>query len=197
MELSQMVVQGMWDKASVLLQIPHMTEEVVKRCNSFSPPVNTIFDIFELEDGDRNSVLGFTPDQLSNVAVFCNSYPNIEVTFDGSLTAEKGATVTMSVLLQRDGDDDDDDDDDAVPVVVCPRYPVEKVESYWLVMGDPSTNTLFCIKRVSFGKRSKAKLQFIAPEDPGNYSLTLYLMADCYLGCDQEFDVKLVVTDEE
>jgi pre-mRNA-splicing helicase BRR2 len=195
MELSQMVVQGMWDKASVLLQIPHMTDEVVKRCNSFSPPVNTIFDIFELEDADRNDLLGFSPDQLSNVPVFCNSYPNVEVTFDATLSAEKGSTVAMTVSLQRDGDDDDDDD--AIPVVVCPRFPVEKVESYWLVMGDPSTNTLFCIKRVSFGKKSRAKLQFIAPEDPGSYSLTLYLMSDSYLGCDHEFDVKLKVTEEE
>jgi pre-mRNA-splicing helicase BRR2 len=192
MELSQMIVQGMWDKASVLLQIPHMTEEIVQRCNSHSPPVNTIFDIFEIEDEDRNHILGFTQEQLSNVAVFCNSYPNIEVTFDGNVQAEKGSTVAVTVLLQRDGDDEEED---TIPAVVCPRYPAEKLESYWLVIGDSSSNSLYCIKRVSFGKRNKAKLQFIAPDDPGKYNLTLYLMSDSYLGCDQEFDVQLEVSD--
>ena len=196
MELSQMIVQGIWDKASVLLQIPHMTEEIVQRCNGHSPPVNTVFDIFEIEDDDRNRILGFTPEQLSNVAVFCNSYPNIEVTFNANMQAEKGSTVAVTVLLQRDGDDDDDDDD-AIPAVICPRFPAEKVESYWLVIGDSSSNSLYCIKRVSFGKRSKAKLQFVAPDDAGKYNLTLYLMSDSYLGCDQEFDVQLEVLEEQ
>lgn len=192
MELSQMIVQGMWDKASVLLQIPHMTEEIVQRCHNNSPPVNTIFDIFEIEDDERNNLLGFSQDQLSNVAVFCNSYPNIEVTFDGKLEAEQGSTVAVTVLLQRDGDDEDEDD--SIPAVVCPRYPAEKQESYWLVIGDSSTNSLYCIKRVSFGKRNKAKLQFVAPDEPGSYNLTLFLMSDSYLGCDQEFPLVVDVT---
>jgi pre-mRNA-splicing helicase BRR2 len=39
----------------------------------------------------------------------------------------------------------------------------------------------------------QAKLEFAAPEDPGDYSLTLYLMSDSYLGCDQEYDISLTV----
>lgn len=36
-------------------------------------------------------------------------------------------------------------------------------------------------------------MEFAAPEDPGDYSLTLYLMSDSYLGCDQEYDISLTV----
>ena len=32
MELSQMVTQAMWNKESVLKQIPHFSTEVIKRC---------------------------------------------------------------------------------------------------------------------------------------------------------------------
>jgi pre-mRNA-splicing helicase BRR2 len=39
----------------------------------------------------------------------------------------------------------------------------------------------------------QVKLEFSAPEDPGDYSLTLYLMSDSYLGCDQEYEVAMVV----
>ena len=40
------------------------------------------------------------------------------------------------------------------------------------------------------------KLEFAAPEDPGDYKLTLYLMSDSYLGCDQEYELRVTVTDE-
>ena len=40
------------------------------------------------------------------------------------------------------------------------------------------------------------KLEFSAPEDPGDYLLTLFLMSDSYLGCDQEYEIKLTVVPE-
>lgn len=36
-------------------------------------------------------------------------------------------------------------------------------------------------------------MEFNAPEDPGDYTLTLYLMSDSYLGCDQEYELPLTV----
>ena len=36
-------------------------------------------------------------------------------------------------------------------------------------------------------------MNFSAPKDAGDYSLTLYLMCDSYLGCDQEYAVPLTV----
>lgn len=36
-------------------------------------------------------------------------------------------------------------------------------------------------------------MEFNAPEDPGDYTLTLYLMSDSYLGCDQEYELSLTV----
>jgi len=86
MELSQMVVQGMWDKDPVLLQLPHFTSEVLERLAIFAKkkrqePVITVFDLLEMEDDDRESCLQMTQAQLSDVADFCNNYPNIEVNF--------------------------------------------------------------------------------------------------------------------
>jgi len=39
------------------------------------------------------------------------------------------------------------------------------------------------------------KLEFAAPEDPGDYTLTLYLMCDSYFGTDQEYKLSLTVLD--
>jgi len=36
----------------------------------------------EMEDGDRNNLLGLNDSQMADVAPFCNNYPNIELSFD-------------------------------------------------------------------------------------------------------------------
>lgn len=41
-----------------------------------------MFDILEMEDEDRNSLLKLTDPQMADVARFCNRYPNIELTYD-------------------------------------------------------------------------------------------------------------------
>jgi len=76
--------------------------------------------------------------------------------------------------------------------VFAPHYPKDKEEGWWLVVGDPKTNALLCIKRISLVLKAKVKLDFVAPE-AGEYNYTLYLMSDSYLGCDQEYELPLSV----
>ncbi len=49
MEMAQMVTQGMWERDSVLTQIPHVTAETAARAKARNPPVETIFDLIDLE----------------------------------------------------------------------------------------------------------------------------------------------------
>lgn len=65
-----------------------------------------------------------------------------------------GESVQVRISLKRVGDEDEDDsvDEGEVGRVVCPRYPSEKVEGWWVVIGDANTNTLLSIKRVNVGK---------------------------------------------
>jgi pre-mRNA-splicing helicase BRR2 len=41
------------------------------------------------------------------------------------------------------------------------------------------------------------KLEFAAPDVPGDYSFVLYAMCDSYLGCDQEHEFTLTVLPED
>jgi pre-mRNA-splicing helicase BRR2 len=41
--------------------------------------VDSIFDLTELSEEDRNSMLQLNPAQMSDVAIFCNQYPSIDV----------------------------------------------------------------------------------------------------------------------
>merc|ERR1712127_301190 len=77
--------------------------------------------------------------------------------------------------------------------VSAPLYPGEKKENWWVVVGDTKTNTLMSIKRIALSHKQTVKLEFIAPEDAGEYELTLYCMSDSYLGCDQEYHIPINV----
>ena len=41
------------------------------------------------------------------------------------------------------------------------------------------------------------KLDFIAPDDPGDYTFRLYLLSDSYLGCDQEYEINVSVVPDD
>lgn len=54
------------------------------------------------------------------------------------------------------------------------------------MIGDPKTNSLISIKRLTLQQKAKIKLDFAAPAS-GDHTYTLYFMSDCYTGCDQEY----------
>ena len=56
-----------------------------------------------------------------------------------------------------------------------------------MAIGDKKSNSLISIKRVNFVHKSKIRLDFATPDKAGHYEYTLYLVSDCYMGCDQEY----------
>jgi len=199
MELSQMVVQGLWNKDHILMQIPHFTKGIIARCEAHDgdEPIEAVFDILTLDDEVRNDLLRLPDEKMADVAVFCNNYPNIDVTFNVQDADDVVASdpVQVVVKLEREIDEDDMEEDEInqLGVVSAPLYPKDKREGWWVVIGDTKTNSLFSLKRVSLHKTQKVTLEFMAPDEPGDYNLTLFCMSDSYLGCDQEYSVPLNV----
>ncbi|CAE5958112.1 unnamed protein product [Arabidopsis arenosa] len=164
MEVSQMVTQGMWERDSMLLQLPHFTKDLAKRCQE-NPGKNseTVFDLVEMEDEERQELL-----KIEEV--------------------NPGKEVTLQVMLERDMEGRTE-----VGPVDSLRYPKTKEEGWRLVVGDTKTNQLLAIKRVSLQRKAKVKLDFTVPSEPGEKSYTLYFMCDSYLGCDQEYSFSVDV----
>jgi len=200
MELSQMIVQGMWSTESTLLQIPHMTKDLAKKCSKAG--IKNIFDLLDMEDDDRTNLLSMTAGQMDDVATMCNTYPNIELKYEVEDPDEisAGGRVVVQVSLERDPDDDEEDEDDGgfvMEPVYSKLYPKQKSEAWWLVVGDVKKNKLISIKRVTMRKKvHNVRLDFIAPAE-GEYDYKLYLMCDSYLGCDQEYGLKIKVAEGE
>lgn len=72
----------------------------------------------ELEDEDRNKVLhGLSATQMSDVARFCNRYPNIELTYeiDNKDKVKTGSSVNVMVQLERE--------DEVTGPVIAPFFP--------------------------------------------------------------------------
>ncbi|CAO2814579.1 unnamed protein product [Amaranthus hypochondriacus] len=191
MEVSQMVTQGMWERDSMLLQLPHFTKELAKQCQENpGKPIETVFDLVEMEDDERRELLQMSDSQLLDIARFCNRFPNIDMTYEvvDSDNIGAGEDITLVVSLERDLEGRSE-----VGPVDALRYPKSKEEGWWLVVGDTKTNQLLAIKRVTLQRKSKVKLDFVAPSDVGKKTYTLYFMCDSYLGCDQEYNFALDV----
>lgn len=188
MELAQMATQAMWSKDSYLKQLPHFTADMIKRCSEKN--VETVFDIMELEDEDRSRLLQLSDAEMADVARFCNRYPNIELSYEvvDKNSLHSGSPVNVNVNLERE--------DDVTGPVIAPFFPQKREEGWWVVIGDPKTNSLLSIKRLTLQQKAKVKLDFVAPS-PGHHSYTLYFMSDAYLGCDQEYKFSIDVGDYE
>jgi pre-mRNA-splicing helicase BRR2 len=185
MEVSQMTVQGLWDSTSNLMQLPHFTKELCDKCAE--KEVETIFDLMDMEDADRNALLQLSDAKMAQVAAVCNKYPNVALEYEIADKDEIGAgdQVEMTVKIERENEGD------VGGPVHAPNYPKDKEEGWWLVVGDPSTNTLASIKRVNLQRKATVKLVFSAPETVGQANYTLFFMCDSWAGCDQEYEFEL------
>ena len=194
MEMSQMVVQAMWDRDSPLLQVPHFTPETVKTVNGFG--IRDVYEFMDKMDPNENpdygtliKRLGLESKQLIDAANFTNNkYPSVELDFkvldEENITA--GAPAHLQVKIERQLDDEDQEvRNDPDTTVHAPFYPGRKMENWYLVVAEESTKSLLAIKRVTIGRVLETKLEYVVPT-PGKHDLTLYLMSDSYFGVDQD-----------
>ncbi len=200
MEMSQMVVQAMWDRDSPLKQIPYFAPEVIKVANDSG--ANDIFEFIELIDPSENKDyekmvkrLGLDNKQLAQAAAFTNNkYPNIEIDFsvEDPESIATNSPAHLKISITRDVDEDVEGEPDTT--VHAPFYPTKKMENWWLVVGDEESKNLLAIKRVTVGRKLETKLEFV-PTKVGEQELRLYFMCDSYVGVDQDPSFKITAAE--
>lgn len=80
----------------------------------------------------------------------------------------------------------------------APKFPKPQYESWWIVLGDPETDELLALKRLSMRNgpnetltsKASTSISFDTPERLGKHRYTLYLMCDGYIGLDQQVDIE-------
>ena len=73
MEVSRMLTQRMWQRDSMLLQLPHFTKELARKCKENpGKSIETIFDLLEMEDIKRRELLSMSDSQLLEIVGYCS-----------------------------------------------------------------------------------------------------------------------------
>ncbi|XP_014363563.2 translocation protein SEC63 homolog [Papilio machaon] len=109
MKLSPMIVQGLWEYKSPLLQLPYITEDHLKYFTNRKKHIKSLLQLAQLSGEDRRQVLRFLNDkQYEDVMKVLGNMPyihfqvNTEVIDDeNSTVVTAGAIVTVTVSLRR------------------------------------------------------------------------------------------------
>uniref|UniRef100_A0A6Q2WRT9 J domain-containing protein n=1 Tax=Esox lucius TaxID=8010 RepID=A0A6Q2WRT9_ESOLU len=109
MKLTQMVVQGLQESKSPLLQLPHFEEEHLRYCISKKYKVRSLQDLVSLKDSDRRSMLRFLGEEkYDEVMAVLGSFPHITMETklqvlddEDSNNITAGSIVTVTVTLTR------------------------------------------------------------------------------------------------
>lgn len=187
MDLSQMIVQAVWDTDNPLKQVPFFDDDILKRCAKLN--VETVYDIMSLEDEERDQTLNLGPKEMNKVAEFVNSYPNIDVLYELDLSEPVVVNEDKLITINIKRDEEMDD-----LSVVAPFYPGKKSESWWVAIGESSTRQLYAIKKTTISKEEQSlNISFSIPE-PGHHDLSIWCICDSYVDADKEISFEVDVS---
>ena len=89
MKLSPMIVQGLWDKKSPLLQLPYITDDHLKYFVNRKKPIKSLLQLAQLSGDERRQVMRFLNDkQYDDVMKVLGNMPYIhfQVNTEGIIT---------------------------------------------------------------------------------------------------------------
>ena len=154
--------------------------------------VDNIFDFLDMEDDIRKGLLnGLSEKEIEDIVNYCNEYPDIEVKThlpEEILHIEEDGSIEVELI-------GNEEDEGFNTQVTSSYYPQPLNATWWLILGDSSTNTIYSISEIDLERTNKRVLQFTAPSTPGHYKWSLYFMTDGYIGCDQVQDVEFDVVE--
>ncbi|KAL0967128.1 hypothetical protein UPYG_G00248130 [Umbra pygmaea] len=109
MKLTQMIVQGLRESKSPLLQLPHFEEDHLRYCISKKYKVRSLQDLVCQKDSDRRNMLRFLgDDKYDEVMAALASFPHITMDTklqvlddEDSNNITAGSIVTVTVTLTR------------------------------------------------------------------------------------------------
>eukprot|EP00039_Didymoeca_costata_P013519 m.206766 g.206766 ORF g.206766 m.206766 type:complete len:2137 (+) comp15799_c0_seq4:40-6450(+) len=198
MHTVQMLHQARWHHESTLLTLPHIDEHGAQIIRS-KLGLSHIPELLHMTASDRNSKLRSVLEQFlqkkqaSQVLKTISALPIVHVSFKIGKTFQSGAirlkadeeySLEVKILTASRG-----------PLEVSlPKFPKPVRESWWLILGELESGELLAMKRVTLqSKQSQNALSFFTPEVKGEYKLGLYLVSDCYMGLDQQFQFEVNV----
>ncbi|KAG5175937.1 DnaJ-like/ Sec63 translocase subunit [Tribonema minus] len=216
LDFSQYVVQGLWTRDSDLMQLPHVTEGMVKAITTGKDAPKSLKNFIQMEGaaaqaaaakatagGDEStealvehkSFLGeLQEQQRSEVWAAMRAIPDVAMEVAAFVEDEEeiaeGDLVTIKVTITRNNLPDGD----KCPPVYAPRYPGVREEGWWVLLASTRSNQVLSYGHVqATGRVCEKELKLMAPNRPSTVQLEVIVKSDSYLGLDQKLDVKFDV----
>lgn len=113
MKVSQMTIQALWESKSPLLQLPHITEDLLRHFVTKRRNVKSIEQFMRLKEDERRSLLRSLGDhEYRDVMIVCRHLPHVTLNVcsevlddeDSSITAGSIVTVTVNLVRTAMGD---------------------------------------------------------------------------------------------
>ncbi|PAA68462.1 hypothetical protein BOX15_Mlig014052g3 [Macrostomum lignano] len=109
MKLSPMIVQGLWENKSPILQLPHISEDSLRHFVTRKRNIRTIRQLALMPDSERRALLrSLTEDQYRDVMTVCAGMPQVDVQSkieviddDKPEQVTASSLVTVTVTLTR------------------------------------------------------------------------------------------------
>ena len=94
MKLSPMIVQGLWDCKSPLLQLPHITDDNLKYFSTKKHQIRTLEQLVRLKEEDRRAVLHHLTDaQYENLMAVLGAMPTVQMDIKCEVVDDEASTV--------------------------------------------------------------------------------------------------------
>lgn len=111
MKCSALVVQALWDKASPLLQLPHVEEDMMKHFNSKRRNIKSLKQLAMMADEDRRSLLrSLTDEQYKDLVKVLAGFPQLSLVITTEVVDDEtqhvvtaGSIVTVTIKVTRKG----------------------------------------------------------------------------------------------
>merc|ERR1712112_192797 len=109
MKCSSLVVQALWDKASPLLQLPHVEEDMLKHFYSKRRNIKSLAQLAKMSDEDRRLLLrGLAEEQYKDLVKVLGSFPSLSMSVTTEVVDDEkqhvvtaGSIITVTIRLER------------------------------------------------------------------------------------------------
>ncbi|CAL7941276.1 unnamed protein product [Xylocopa violacea] len=210
--LLQMIIQARWIDESAITTLPHINSEHLQLFSNFSPYLPKLCFIMYNKYSLFRSVLGkeFQEEEMYQIHQVMKEMPilcidlslenideielkqkfiPLQLKPSDCIDVYKGQDYILKIGMKRKNKSNNN------LKAHCPMFQKGKDEAWFLILGNIGRNELLALKRVcGINEQRKChQLQFTAPSELGPATLTVYLMSDCYIGLDQQYNIEINV----
>ncbi len=198
---NQLFCQALYRHQPSLLLLPHLTREKIKTFRGQKRAVESISDLFSLEEAERAALLkDFDSKQIADINQVASKYQqaffiNAEYVVEGEPAIIPSSIVTLNVKVgswslkprvdydKAFGEPDKKQwwEDSKGANAYTPGLAHKRNPSWYVSLTNHQIDRVICAGKITGLDNDKTvKLQFQAPPQAGSWTFTIYCMSDSY-----------------